>query len=198
MTNYYVSILQLRNVSPEIQEFAESQITGTAKAFLTKKKKVRNGFDYYLSSNSFAVGLGRILRKRFGGELKVSEKLYSRDRQTSRDLYRVNVLYRQLPLNVGSVVELGGNVLVITSVGKKVVGLDLETGKKRFLDISGRMPGIIEPSGAVVSKVYPVTEVIRPDTFESVRLFGRFSSLNIGEKVKVVVVGERAFFVRKS
>jgi len=59
-----------------------------------KKEYVRNGIDFYLTSQRYAQSLGKKLKKTFKGELKISSKLFTVNRQTSKNVYRVNVLFR--------------------------------------------------------------------------------------------------------
>ncbi len=196
MINYFESILQLRNPKKDIQDFIEDYIKSSDKVFLSKRKKVKNGLDYYLSSNSFAVRLGRILKEKFGGELKVSEKLFSKDRQTSKELYRVNVLFRPYPMRLGDAISIDGKMMLVTSMGKKVYCLDLDTGKKEPVDLKEINPVVVEPENVTVSKVYPVIEVISPEHYESIPLVGAPKDLKIGEKVKVIAAGHKAYFLK--
>lgn len=196
--NYYVSVLQLRSLRADIESFVESEIyRGRSKGvFVSRRKKVRDGIDYYLSSNRFAVGLGRRLKKRFSGYLKVSRRIFSRDRQTSRDLYRITVFYKSLSVNVGDIIVSGSSIVSVSSVGKKIVGTNLESGKREFIDFTKAEPQIIKPEAATVSKLYPHIEVISPETYQSIPLIGAKGNLSIGQKVKVALHGGKAFFVK--
>lgn len=52
------------------------------------------GCDIYLSSRKSAVQISKKLKKNFNGDLKVSKTLHSRDRLTSKLIYRVTILFR--------------------------------------------------------------------------------------------------------
>ncbi|MBI3034465.1 hypothetical protein HYY72_04875 [Candidatus Woesearchaeota archaeon] len=199
MENYYQAILQLRDASQEIEGFVDSHINGSLRKgiFVSRKKKVRNGVDYYISSNKFTINLGRLLEKRFGGCLKVSEKLFSRDRQSSKDLYRVNVLYRPLPVRIGDVISFKGSLVAVRGIGKKISGMNLFTRKQELIDFRRARFDIAGKVTVIVSKVYPEIEVINPETYQGILLVGApRGSLKIGQKVKVVVSDNRAFFVK--
>ncbi|MBN2453916.1 hypothetical protein JXB11_00045 [Candidatus Woesearchaeota archaeon] len=97
-SQYYEAILQVRDAPEEVYKAVAKAIDAAARkgVFVSKVEKSKNGLDYYLSSKRFAVNLGKQLKKRFRGQVKLSRKLYGRDRSTSKTLYRVTVLYRHL------------------------------------------------------------------------------------------------------
>ena len=82
--NYFQGIFQLRDCKKEILDFVENQIekAGREDVYVAKKIKVVGGIDLYLTSNNFLRSLGKKLKNAFNGELKESEKLFSRDRQS--------------------------------------------------------------------------------------------------------------------
>lgn len=133
-SQYYEGILQLRNPNKKVRAFVKNQIDKKEGVFISKIVKVRNGFDYYISSNRFLKNLGYKLREQFGGELKMSSKLYSRDRQTSKELHRLNVLYRCCDFKRGSIIEVRGEKIKVVGLGKRVQGKRLKDGKRIFID----------------------------------------------------------------
>ena len=195
--NYYEAIFQLRNPGGNVEEATHFVLEAVRSknqegVFISKKKKVANGLDLYLSSNSFAVDTGRQLFRKFGGELKISRKLFSQHRQTSRVLYRMTVLFRMPPFRIGSFILLDGRAFKVTELAKKVVlAEDVETGKPFELQYKEVIRNF-ENLGTVkviVSKVRPHLEIIHPTTFQSVPVFPltKNSKLVPGEKTKVVV-----------
>lgn len=133
---YFEAILQLRNPDKRILNFVDFEIDRKNQS-VAKVEKVRNGFDYYLANSKFAQQLGKSLKKKFSGILKVTAKLYSVSRQTGKQIYRVTVLYRRPSFKVGDVVVVKGEKVKIKSMAKDVVGV-LESGKKvkyRFKDL---------------------------------------------------------------
>lgn len=131
---YYEGILQLRNPNRKVMEFVKAQIAKKEGVFISKIVKVKNGYDYYVSSRRFLKNLGYKLRKQFGGELKMSSKLYSRDRQTSKELHRLNVLYRCCDFKIGSIIEIRGEKIKIMGLGKRVQCKRLKDGKRIYID----------------------------------------------------------------
>jgi NMD protein affecting ribosome stability and mRNA decay len=92
--NYYEGKLQLRNPNEEVINFIKNQFKNNDKVWVAKYETLKNGVDIYVSSNHFLLALGKKLNKSFKGELKTSRKLHTQDRQTSKQVYRVTVLFR--------------------------------------------------------------------------------------------------------
>lgn len=111
-TQYYEAILQLRdfpvNVLNEIQlwlkeEMIKNKVYSNKEIIYKKSKKHKNSDellinkDIYLTSMNFAKSFVRELEKKYKNlETKISRKIYSRDKVTSKDLYRITILVRYL------------------------------------------------------------------------------------------------------
>ncbi len=136
---YFEGILQVRNPSKELLDFVNEALKKNKdKVFASKVKKVVNGYDYYLSSNKFLRHLGRIINDNFPGELKASAKLFGRSKETSRDIYRVNVMFRLSNLKKGGIISFKGRTVSIISIGNDIFGKD-EKGNNvhiRFNELS--------------------------------------------------------------
>ena len=91
---YYEGILQLRNPNEECINFIRNQFKNNKKAWIAKEEILKTGIDYYISSNSFLLALGKKLRKSFKGEYKLSRRIFTKNKLTSRDVYRLTVLFR--------------------------------------------------------------------------------------------------------
>ena len=90
---YYEAILQLRPFDKELIDFALQQIE-KSDCEIVKQEKLKTGINLYLSSRKFAIMLTKRLKKRFDGTVKVTKTLHTRDRQTSKNVYRVTVCFR--------------------------------------------------------------------------------------------------------
>ncbi|MBI2141437.1 hypothetical protein HYU16_03360, partial [Candidatus Woesearchaeota archaeon] len=135
---------------------------------------------------------------KFGGELKITKKLFSQHRQTSKLLYRITVLFRMAPFKPGDIVLLGENAFRITALTKRFVsGMNLETLRNAELDYKEvtRNADKLEAVRAVVSKVQPHLEVIHPKTFQSVPVLPitKNPKLVSGVKIFVVVSGDKVW-----
>ena len=129
-SNYFQGILQLRDINDEIMAFVHNQIKKRKdEVAVTKTVSFPNGVDLYITSQKFIRILGKKLKENFGGELKVSEKLHTRNKQ-GKDLYRINVLFRLLKYNVGNIVNIRGEDVRIISMRSKIFGKSVKTGRK--------------------------------------------------------------------
>lgn len=129
---YFEGVLQLRNPNKEIIRFVKNQVSESGE-FISKEVKLKNGYDYYVSSQKFLRNLGKKLQKSFNGELKVNYRLYSRDRQTSKSIYRINVFFRVSKYRKGETIDFKGDKLKVVSVGKDVLCKNIKDGEKVHL-----------------------------------------------------------------
>ena len=132
--DYFEGILQLRNPTQELLDFVRNRVRKDNKAFIAKEEPVSGGIDLYLSSNHYLQNLGMLLKKSFPGELKISRRLYSRSHLTSRQLYRVNVMFRLSDLRKGQQVTYRGTLHEIVSLAGKVALRSTTTGKRLTVD----------------------------------------------------------------
>ncbi len=137
--NYYEGILQLRNVAEEVLSFAISEIEKDGTAAISKVKETGNGYDLYITRQKFLRSLGNKLQKQFGGQIVVSRRIHTRNRQTSRDLYRVNLLFRLPPFKKGDTIAYKGDKIQIMHMHKKVLAKDVKTGRKLNLSFKDLM-----------------------------------------------------------
>lgn len=84
----------MRKPNQETINFIRNQFRNNKKAWIAKEEKLKTGIDYYISSNHFLLALGKKLKKSFKGELKISRRLQTKNRITSKNVYRVTVLFR--------------------------------------------------------------------------------------------------------
>lgn len=128
--DYFEGILQLRNADNEVVEFAVNEIEKNERANIANIKEVKNGVDIYMSPQKLLRSLGNKLQSRFGGQLTVSSKLHTKSKVTSKDLYRVNMLFRIPAFKKGDIITYKGDKIKIIAVHKKVLAKDIKTGKK--------------------------------------------------------------------
>jgi len=128
----YNGILQIRNMTDEMIEFADEVLfKGEEKGyFVTKRDELKNGIDYRLSDATFTRRIGRVLQNKFGGEIKENAKLVTKDYLTQKELHRVVVLFRVPDFKKGDIVSYKGREVEVLSIGKKVYVQDIKTKRK--------------------------------------------------------------------
>lgn len=129
--DYYQGILQLRGINEEMMSFVRNLIGKRDDVAITKTVKLHDGTgaDLYITSQKYIRVIGKKLRDSFGGELKISPELHTRNRQ-GKDLYRVNVMFRLPVHRVGDTIDIRGEKLKLISLGRKIFAKNIKTGKK--------------------------------------------------------------------
>ena len=130
---YYEGILQLRNPSKEVIKKLKELAKAKKDVYIAKEEKVRGGVDFYLSSWRYLIELGNKLRKKYGGEVKTSRKIWGVNKQTSKRVYRVVFLLRLPNVKIGEIIEYRGRKVKIKEFRKKIAVVDIETGKKSLV-----------------------------------------------------------------
>lgn len=126
--------MQLRNPCEEVHDYILDKVEKDNKAKISKMQEVRGGIDYYFTSQKYLLALGKHLQEKYGGELKTSRRLFSRSKQTSKDIYRVTVLLRLPGFKVGDVISVRRDTIRVTAIGKNILGVSTETGRKVTLN----------------------------------------------------------------
>ena len=129
---YFQGILQLRNCSKETIQFVkdETEKVGRADVYISREVKAKNGVDLYFTSNKFLRKIGKRLKNELGGDLKENEKLFSRDKQSGKNIYRLTVLFRYYPLKKGDTVTVRGKDYQVMFIGKSIQVKEIPNGKK--------------------------------------------------------------------
>ncbi|MBS3110258.1 hypothetical protein J4227_07050 [Candidatus Woesearchaeota archaeon] len=167
-SQYYEGILQLRNPNDEIIGFILQEMEAKGDVYITKKIRAKNGIDVYVSSQHFLQNLGKKLKQKFGGKLKVSTRIHTRNRQRSKDVYRITVYYEAPLAGKNDVVLVENKVVKINVVGKTIIGINLGTGAKVTLNAKGLEMVKLEKHKTKVTTVRPRVEVLHPETYQSV------------------------------
>jgi len=129
---YFEGILQLRNATREIMDYVENEISRN-KVHLAKTTNLKGGKDYYLGDNKFLLRLGKNLKSKFDGQLVSTSKLFSQNKQTSKEVHRVTVLFRYIPFKVGDIIEYRDRSVEVKRYGTKVEIKDNATNKRELL-----------------------------------------------------------------
>jgi NMD protein affecting ribosome stability and mRNA decay len=133
--SYFEGTLQLRDVTQEVYDWVYDTIERENRAHIAKEKVLKNGYDLYLSDNKYMRALGKRLKSKFAGELKASATLHTQSKITSKNLYRVTVMFRQLPFNIGDVIHTDHGDWKVLKVTSKVQAQDTKSGKKQMFKI---------------------------------------------------------------
>ncbi len=125
--SYFEAVLQLRDVSQEVIDFAEEEI-GRLKMHVSDVIPLKNGLDYKLSDNTLTRRIGKSLQVRFGGKIEETSSLWGMKKD--REVYRVTVLFRGVPFKKGEMVMYQDEEYQVKLLGKDVLIQQTKTGKK--------------------------------------------------------------------
>jgi len=92
---YYEAVIQIRPRDKEILNYVRNQIRKKKGVQISKEEFFKYGIDVYVTDQKFARNLGQKLKKAFKGELKITKSIHTKDRQTSREVFRGTVLFRR-------------------------------------------------------------------------------------------------------
>ena len=129
-TNYFEGVLQLRSPINKVERFIDFYCGDHG--LISDKQKVKNGFDYYFLSQKRLRSFGELLKRKFVGQMTVSAKIHTRDRQKSKDLYRATVLFKCYDLKEGQKVKFKGEEFILTRVDRKA-NIKRISDEKKFL-----------------------------------------------------------------
>ena len=125
--SYFEAVLQLRDVSQEVVDFAEDEI-GRLKMHVADVITLKNGYDYKLSDNTLARRIGKNFQTKFGGKIEETSSLWGVKKD--REVYRVTVLFRGVPFKKGDLVIYQGEEYKVKILGKDMMLQNTKNGKK--------------------------------------------------------------------
>lgn len=127
--DYFEGVLQLRNYTKEIINFVRTSTQKDNRALITEEKKVGSkGLDLKFTSQKYLQILGKKLKKKFPGVLKISAKLHTRKKD--KNLYRITVLFIHTPLKKNQIIKVKDENFKVINWNKKVLIKNVKTGKK--------------------------------------------------------------------
>lgn len=198
-SGYYEGILQLRGKNSSSYSQVLKKIDddlSKRKEFISKTYEQKDGIDLYMSSNKYLTSLAKKLVARFGGTLKTSKSLFSVDRESSKELYRVTVLIRLPSFSKGDVVSIDNKLILVSQItSQSISGMDLKTSKKVKTKY-GEPDEILQASDffdVMVVKRMPHLEVMDPNSYQNVRPMNMLSEKK--DSYKAVKFKDQLFLI---
>ncbi len=127
-TDYFEGILQVRNVDLEKKRRVFSLVEKEG-AYVNKVIEGNKSVDFYFVKKKF---IGRVAEKivdEFGGVADYNAQLFSQDKQSSKELFRLNVAVHIPDFSKGDVVFFKDSLILIKSLGKQISGFDFLSNK---------------------------------------------------------------------
>ena len=193
---YYEGVFQLRQISNEILKTIIEKIN-KSKHWISKSTTHRNGIDLQVSSKKFISNLARELIKKYGGTLKQSPKLFSKNRQTSKEVYRLAVLYKAPRFKPGDVIKHHEDIIKIKYYNKdKIIGTDIIKNKKIIIKEEETMHKI-KPIFSKVVSVKPQIFAQDPETFET-KILHNAKGLKKGQTIEIIKYNDKLYYLRNT
>ncbi len=133
-SNYFEGVLQLRNIDENFLDLVKKMIKDDNKALIAKEKYYDDGVDIYLSSQKYLRAIGKRLKEKFLGELKITARLHTKSR-TGKDLYRVTVFFRLYNFKIGDIFNYEYDKFQIIQINNRVLVKNIKSGKKEWMNV---------------------------------------------------------------
>ena len=191
--DYFEGVLQLRNVDEDILDLVlkEFQKEGVN---IAKISPLKNGYDLYSSSNKFSRKIARKLATQMGGEIKESPRIFTQNKLTSKEVHRLNVLYRAPDFAKGEVIANEGKVYQITSMEKMVITVrNLSNGKREKIKESNTLFKLPIHRAKVIN-TKPRIQVLDPESFQAIFVENPGDQKE-GEEINIVISDDKVYVV---
>ena len=152
--------------------------------------------DFHYTDKGYLKVISEKLRQHFGAIVKHNAQLFSIDWETSKNLYRLNVLVEFPKYHKHDIIKIESNLYQIISMDQRIHVANLKTKGKTLLPHKESYD-ILKPIEVVVIKKYPEFEVLDPNTYYQIRLMNPTENLEINQKVWAVIDGAEAWIVKE-
>lgn len=183
---YFEGQLQMRGINKEVLDYVQKRITNEGEQVPTVVTHSKNDLDYYVSSRRLIHKIGVELKAKYGGFVKESAQLFSRNHMTSKNVYRLNVFYKMHDITKGQIVSVEGEVepfRVKGYLGERLIVENLKTSKKNHIEEKKIISKLDKFKSSVIC-IHPKTRVMDED-FQPVKLE---SDVELKEEQKVKIV----------
>ena len=128
-SSYFEGILQLRNADLDVKNFVNSLIKKTEDLYVNKVVEKQDSVDFYFVKKKFIGRIADKLAFEYGAFVDHNAQLFSQDKQTSKELFRLNVAVHIPPFRRWDVILKNGDLILVTSTSKGISGKDLFNDK---------------------------------------------------------------------
>ena len=203
---YFEGTIQLRgNDEEKLSNIVEEilKIYEKSSFDIQRIENVRGGVDLYSTNNRMSQRVGTFLYKKYGGEYKESKKLFSLNKQTSKEIFRVSILYRIPEFFKDDIITLNDKVLKVVKYSKDTIkALNLDKINKSE-NVSFKVTEEIKNNIEIQKNKFeveielkkPFVQILDPETFQMIRVVNPPKNSEIGDKINVVIVNEKAYVI---
>lgn len=196
-STYYEGILQVRNTRQEVKEYIQKYMQKN-EILINKEVHKQKESDYFFVNKRKMKPLAQKIMRNFGGVVDSNAQLFSHNKQTSKDIYRVNVLVILPDFKEKDVIRYKEKPLLITGLDKIITSLNLETNKKFTFqyDLNEKYE-LLPKQKTTVSQIRPELEVLHPKTYQSTRCENPLKiEVTPGQKITVVEDNKKLYLIK--
>ena len=198
-TKYFEGILQVRNLNEEVIKFIKNdQLKYKSKGVHITKEVQADAtgvnIDFYYTDKRYLKTIADKLMNTFGARVKYNAQLFSIDWETSKNLYRLNVLVDIPKYKKNDVIKLNGELFKIISLDEKIHATNMKTQTKTLLAHKDSYD-VLKPIDVIIIKKFPEAEVLDPITYYQAHLNNPRENAEVNQTIKVVLDGYEAWEV---
>lgn len=188
-SGYYEAIIQFR-ISRSLNDFNPNP------RYISKIKKVRGGFDLYITSLKYARDMEREFEKS-GFLVGESSKLVGR--KNGRDLYRISISVKESDLKEGDFLKYEGGIIQVMKTGKKILCRDIVNKKQKPISPSNLIKsGVIARKSdireGIVTMISPgYVQILDLTDNETHELKNENMNLNPGQEIKILKTDRKIY-----
>lgn len=190
-SSYFEGVLQLKNPTNEVMDYIDSQFKKIEKKgiFVTDQKESKAMVELFITDQTYLKVLAQNIQKQFGGKLSMNETLFSHNRQSGKDLYRLTILLVLPSLKKQDIIYFKKRIYIITNLSDKIIIKDIENENKTKISYDDDYEKL-EILKTTISRIKPKIEVLDPDDYSSTEIENKKiidnKKYSLGEKVKIV------------
>jgi len=190
-SGYYEAVIQFRTKKPVADLNLNTR-------FISKIKKVRGGFDLYITSAKYA----RQVKKRFddlGFQIKESSKLVGK--KDGKNAYRISISIKEPDFEEGDFLRYSGEIIQILRLGKRTLCRNIVNKKRKTITISNlRKYRIIAKKSdlreGVVTMISPEeVQVLDLKDNKTYELKNETLDLEAGQEIDILKIGKKIYTV---
>lgn len=200
-SQYFEGVIQFRypkSLESRIKEVLnlQKEYWMTKEVFVTKESKQTEGMDWWVTSKKAMSMFADKLNRRFGAKISKNAQLFSRNKQTSKNIYRLNVLVQFPDFEEGAVIKVNNKLAKILQLRRLIKAVDIKTGKTFGFKLSDDHE-VLQTKKTRVSNVHPEITVLDPESFQEISIDNPkiVKELNTNEKVKVLVYENKTYLI---
>ena len=202
-SKYLEGTLQIRNLNENMFEYLQEllEISEDKSGHVIDLREKGKSVDIDMTSQKEIERIAKGMQKEFGGNLKMDYKLHTRDKQTQKELYRLNATIILPDVRKGDYINFENETFKVISIIKdkmKVYSLENETKIMIGLD---EKYDILKKETSIIARTEPNVMIIDPETFQmneiKLRDKNNTKKIKINQKLEIVKNNNKIFSTKK-